>query len=173
MGHKSKVPATPVSKLKDGDARVHFDLSRAEFLSLLKIVTLGENMANAARVDDRIQEYQDIDQLILGLADREGFSDLVELDGELGEYFPTRKLEETVLGLIEEFEEDSFWEEATFRLAERDLIREFGEKKIKKLPKLKYVESLFRRAEKYAAEFDEHGLARLEIVASAGGQTES
>lgn len=164
MKSKPKVPVSPAPKGKNGEARVQFDLSRAEFLSLLKAVLLGETMANGYRVDDRIQEYMDIEQIILRLAEREGFHELVEHDPKLGAHFPTAKLEEMTSDLVDDFEEDSFWEEAADRLAVRDMARELGEKKLKKIPRVRFVLERLKRANEYHSEFENYGIDRLEIV---------
>ena len=164
MKSKPKVPVSPISKGDNGEARVQFDLSRAEFLSLLKIVSLGETMANGYRVDDRIQEYIDIEQIILKLAEREGFHEFVEHDPKLGAHFPTATLDEMTSELVVEFEEDSFWEEAADRLAVRDMAREFGERKLKKMPRVRFGLERLKRANEYHSEFENYGIDRLEIV---------
>jgi hypothetical protein len=173
MRKRTRVPISSVSSRLDKDPRVHFDLSSAEFLSLLRIVSMGETMANGYRIDDRIPEYMDIDQIILKLAAREGFHDLVDFDEESRKYFLSRKLDEMVSDLIDDFEEMSLWEEMAYRLASRDMAREFGEKGVKKLPLKKFSAELFSRADRYASEFEEHGVDRLEIIGPPSGRTGS
>lgn len=173
MKSARKVPASPISKPDLGKARVKFDLSRKEFLSLLKCVSLGETMANGYRVHDVIQEYRDVERVVLEIAEREGFPDLVERDADSGRLFPARKLDEMVSDETDAFEEASFWEEAADRLAVRDMVRELGEKKIKNMGRERFALEMLRRANGYHSEFGKFGVDRLEIIDHPEGRTGS
>ncbi|MBM3306378.1 MAG: hypothetical protein FJY79_10635 [Candidatus Aminicenantes bacterium] len=165
MKPKSKVPATPVGRPLHEGAPVHIELTRGQFLSLLKAVYLGEHMANGFRTrDEAIQEFSEIAHTLLALAEKLDFSDFVDYDEELKDYFPTKEFEEAMDPLIDDFENETFWEELSYRLALRDLVREFGEKRLKKMPRMKYAQELFERQDKYAEEERTYGLDRLEIV---------
>ncbi|MDI6791796.1 MAG: hypothetical protein QME81_02850 [bacterium] len=66
---------------------------------------------------------------------------------------------------IEEYKNDTFWEELIHRLAERDLIRQLGG--IKNVAKLSFeecVKKIVVLEEKYAAEFEARGLDGLSII---------
>ena len=56
------------------------------------------------------------------------YENLVAYAPEHNRYFPTREYEETssAQAFIVEYDNDSFWEELTSRLAERDLARQLG-----------------------------------------------
>ena len=81
---------------------------------------------------------------------------------ELKGYFPTREYEEDsdVRKFIEEFENDSFWDELITRLAERDFGKEVGEG-IKEMSVEKRFQRLSELEEKYAEEFEREGLRNL------------
>lgn len=165
MKPKSRVPATPVGHPCHGHAPVHVELTRSQFRALLKAVYLGEHMANGFRIgEERLQEFSEIRHTLLALAEKLGFNDLVEYDEELKDHFPTKEFDEAMDPFIEDFEEESFWEELSYRLAVRDLVREFGEKRLKKMSRLEYAHELFARQDKYAEEETTYGLDRLEIV---------
>src|SRR3972149_7905870 len=72
---------------------------------------------------------------------------LIEYSKDFHEYMPTRKYEDTcsAMEFIEEFENESFWDELIDRLAERDTIREVGEagfKALKPIVRITKVEEL-------------------------------
>lgn len=165
MKQKPNVPATPVGHPLHKEGPVHVELTRGQFLALLKTVYLGENMANGFRIgEERLQEFIEIRHTVLALAKKLGFNDLVEYDEELKDYFPTKEFDEAMDPLIDDFENESFWEELSYRLALRDLLREFGEKRLKRMARMKYAQELFERQDKYAEEGRTHGLDRLEII---------
>lgn len=173
MKSARKVPASPIPKPDLGKARVQFDLSRKEFLSLLKCVSLGETMANGYRVDDVIQEYRGIEPIALEIAEREGFHDLVEREADSRRLFPTRKLDEMVSDETDAFEEASFWEEAANRLVVRDTVRKLGENKIRRMGRERFALEMLRRANEYHSEFEKFGVDRLEIIDHPEGRTGS
>ena len=66
---------------------------------------------------------------------------------------------------IDEFEEETFWDELIDRLANRDILREIGEKKLLSINKEERMKIYFDFEERYQEEFEEHGVERLEINA--------
>lgn len=66
--------------------------------------------------------------------------------------------------LVDEFEEETFWEELTWRMADRDLLREHGSQELQAMPRRVYMDKLFAAQHKYAEELEKHGLDRIEIV---------
>jgi hypothetical protein len=164
MPAKPKIPKTSNAKRLDEDALVDISLTRTQFRNLLKAVYLGEYVANGYRVEDRIQEFEDIEQTLLVLAERLGFRDLVEYDEGLKKYFPTNEFDEAMMIYLDDFEEESFWEELSSRLAVRDMFREFGEKGVKRMSRMTYATEQLKRQGRYAREMEDHGIDRLEIT---------
>jgi len=164
MKSMPKVIKTPLLKTSGEGVPINIVLTKDKFYALLKAVYLGEYMANGYRTDDRIQELLDIEQDLLVLADRSGLQDLVEYDAELKKFFPTNEFDEMMLAFIDDFEEESFWEELAYRLALRDMIREFGEKGLKKMSRMRYAKELFGRQDRYLLEEENYGLERLAVV---------
>ena len=64
---------------------------------------------------------------------------------------------------IDEFEDETFWTELTDRLADRDMLRILGDKKILKMTPEERFMTHHDFEEKYEEEFEEHGIERLEI----------
>jgi len=65
---------------------------------------------------------------------------------------------------IDEFVEETFWEGLLFRLGQRDIIKEIGEKEYRKMLEEELEEKHEEAEDKYREEFDKNGIKRLEIV---------
>lgn len=62
-----------------------------------------------------------------------------------------------------EYDEYVFWDTLPRKLAERDLVRMHGQEKVRKMDNLEYIHAEYPIEDEYRNEFDEHGVARLEI----------
>ena len=115
------------------------------------------------------QPYRQLEQKLLSRAKDFGLEDWVQYDRRRDEYFPTREFEEASpsMGFIEEFQNDSFWDELLHRLVQRDLVRETGEEAYCNLS----FEERFQREqpheEKWQAELEAHGLDRLGVLVAS------
>jgi hypothetical protein len=145
------------------------DFTKAEYRDLIDMVYIAEWIMNAHQIKDdpRTKRYRKLEQKILSFAENMGFSHLVEYAPEHDKYFPTRMFEEasSAHGFIDDYDNDTFWEELINRLAERDLIiQEGGLSSMLRLSVEERLEKQFRLEEKYAVEFEENGLENVRIV---------
>ncbi len=145
------------------------DFTSQEYKKLLDILYIADWVMNAHKFEDdpKTKPYKGLEQKILSYAKGMGFEEMVEYAADQKEYFPTRKFEESspAMTLIEEFENESFWEALISRLADRDLIRQMGG--VEKLSQLSFEERMKKTMaieEKYASEFEDWGLDNLYIV---------
>lgn len=76
---------------------------------------------------------------------------------------PAGWLYDQVEEMIEEFEDDMFWERLETDLAHRDLEENHGED-LKKMGDEKKADLHDRYHEKWAQEFEKNGLKRLDII---------
>lgn len=144
------------------------ELTRDDFLALLTVMQIADWVLHAHKTEesDDSQDFRDLEQKVFALARSFGCDQLVEYDEQAQQYFPTGEFEERSPGmeLIEEFENESFWNELLERLTERDLLRQFGEKALQRLD----PETREQREEPYmrlySEEFATHGVSRLEIL---------
>ena len=147
------------------------DITKKEFGTLFEMIEMAEWILHAHKIDEpeETKPYRDLEQKICGLAKDFGYGHLVDYDPELQSYFPTPEFEETnpSMDYIEEFENDSFWEELIERLVARDLIRELGEKKYLALDPMSRVGKEEPHRIRYGEEFEAHGIDRLEIVSGS------
>lgn len=100
-----------------------------------------------------------------------GFKHLVEYDPETGQYAPTSTYEEegAFMDFIDEYDNDTFWDELTDRLAFRDLIRQEGEERVRSMPPEERFEKLCSMRDRYVTEFEQHGLIRIQIDRTSTG----
>jgi hypothetical protein len=144
------------------------DLTRKEYRDLLDILYVAHWVFNAHKVqkDARIERFNQLEQKIFTLSKQMRFENLVEYDTDLDAYFPTREYEDTSAArtFIDEYDNDTFWDELTNRLAERDLLKQMGgSEKMVNLHKEKMLEKLFQLEEYYGDEFTRNGLENLQL----------
>ena len=145
------------------------EFTRDEYKHLLDMMYIAEWILNAYKVgaDPRTEVYKELEQKIYSYAKDMGFEDLIEYAPEYEMHFPTRKFEETGLAMkfIDEFENDTFWDELTNRLADRDFFRQIGgSENLSKFSLEKRSEMIGDLEEKYHSAFVERGLDAISLV---------
>lgn len=143
------------------------ELTSAEFRHLIDLVYIATWILDAHTIGENVQTapYRRLEQKLFATASQQGLTDLVEYAEDFDLFFPTRELEESQAhDFIDEYDDNTFWEELIARLAERDLINDVGSfQAFVDLSAEKRVTLLARREEYYDEEFMEHGLDRLKI----------
>ncbi len=144
------------------------ELDRQEFLTLMTAMQIADWILHANHGEEPrdTDDFRDLEQKILSLAEKAGCSHLVEHDPEMERWFPSREFELTSLGLayVEEYENDAFWEGLVQRLTERDLIRKVGEKAYNEMSPVERARQEGPYLSMYDHEIHEHGLDRLDVV---------
>lgn len=142
------------------------DFTDEEFAALLEMAYLGEWMTNAhlSSEDDRNVEYEAVLSKLLGQAREIGLDELVVVEDD--RFVPSTAFEESeaVRSVIEDYDDDTFWQEIVDRLATRDVLQRFGERRLEGMTPDERLAILDEAAERYAKEMEEYGLDRL-IVA--------
>lgn len=131
-------------------------LTKEQFLSLAKVVYLGNWMANAHGVDStdipRKKEYDEIQDYIFNQAKKFGFGDKLEHELEYDpEWIKTHDSLSPLGAVIDEYNEEMFWDELVDRLGKRDF--EMGKSKDR--------EDLYENIEKWDVEMCDFGLSRI------------
>ena len=143
----------------------HMDIefTKEQYENLLKLVYLGDWLVNSFRTE-RVSEFEDLENHLYSFAKDSGLGRLVVFDEDTKTHLPADSLEETVTHYIEAYDEDKFWDELCHSLGQRDFIRHYGQAAIRKMK----LEEMFQKEagfiNKYAEEFEKHGLKNLEIV---------
>ncbi len=144
--------------------------SKKQFEDLLKLVYLGNWMANANRdgspENPHKEGYEAIEDYIFSFAKQFGFDEYVENEeAKQGKFYPTRTLEEDtdINKLREEYNEETFWDELMARLGERDFYQHYSQDEIQKMNREERFLEHCRFEDKWEDELAKHGIERLEV----------
>ncbi len=139
------------------------ELNKEQLAALVKLVYLGNRMANDWRTDEIIEEYDEIESLVLDAAQKHGLGDYVDIDEESQKAIPSGELEEKMAEAVDFYNDNSFWDQLIYRMADRDYARKFGDEALDEIYTEKGMERERPLIEKYEKEFNENGLDRVEI----------
>lgn len=148
---------------------MNIDMTEEEYRNLLDVLHMAEWVMHAHETekDPATGPYDQVIQKLYALAKPMGQDHLIEYDADAAEYFATRKFDDTTASweFIEDFTEETFWDELIHRMTDRDLARKAGG--YERLDRLSMKERFSLESpiiEKYSREFEERGLERLEIA---------
>ncbi len=140
------------------------NITKKQYYTLAKAVYLGNWMANAHRSGEdnpRIKEYNEICDYVFSLASDFGYEDNLEfqIENDQDEKNTTR-----INKIKNEYDEDSFWDELTNRMGDRDFYRKYSEEERKKMDQTEHFENMYISIDLWDDELTEYGIERLEIV---------
>ncbi len=139
---------------------VKLEFTSEEFRKLVELAYLGEWMINAQH-DTEFQD-EDATKTVQKLLADHKLPD-VDLDAETGEYFMKSEWTERLYDdYILDYDDHTFWDELTERLALRDLARERGVD-ADHVNRDDDLLDLRPHEERYRAELEDHGLDRIDI----------
>ena len=149
------------------------DITEEEYRALLDLLFMAHWVLNSHKTeeDPRTKAYEKVIQKFYTLAEAMGHAGMVDYDPEAKTHDPSRRFEEATRAweFIDEFTDDTFWDELVHRLAERDAGRTVGG--YEQFDRLKAEDRLSLETpflDRFSKEVDEHGLDRLEIVEQFG-----
>lgn len=149
---------------------MNIDLTKNEYRLLLDLVFMANWMVDSHHPEGRdgVEEYDMLLQKLYSFAREMGCEELVHADRDTNEYFPTRHYEETTRAfqLIEEYNDDTFWDALISRLAERDVYEKLEKGRRDTMGIEEYWERSEPIEEAYYQEFLRHALDRLRLVDS-------
>lgn len=156
-----------IKKKKADSNTKQIQLTKKQYLDLIKLLYLGNWMANAQRVKP-LKKYEDLENHILSFYKDFDMADFVKYDKKYKKFFPLRKLEDEkdVLKLVEEYDENNFWEELINRLTNRDFLRKNTTEEIKKMTVEERFELMDEFEEKWNQEIYEFGLENFFVTHS-------
>lgn len=144
---------------------MNVSINKNEYKTLLEMLEIANWVINAHRTDDepRTKKFRDMEQKFFALAKDMGFADFFEYDSEMKAYIPTIIYDETidVFDYIDEYDDDTFWDELCDRLAYRDLVRQKGEEAVEKMEPPDRFADMEQIRSVYFDEFLENGLERI------------
>lgn len=149
--------------MSKNNEKLNIELTREQYLTLLKAVYLGEWVANANRVghgeDSRLAKYEEIKDYLFSLAPQFGFSKNIEHELEYNESGTTE-----VSRLHEEYDAETFWDELCDRLGTRDFYRKYTKEEAQKMTDEEHFLKLQECIIQVEEEIEEHGLERLVVM---------
>lgn len=148
---------------------MHLRLTDQELATLVEMVSLAANVASwnhREGSDKRIAAFEDLESKILEKAGHSGLAEWIEFDEEKQRHRVRQEVEERLFyhECYDEFRNESFWEELTIRLADRDLARAIGVQAWEKLDEEERRARTTEWEKRYWDEFSKHGIERVAVL---------
>ncbi|MCE5285553.1 MAG: hypothetical protein LLG02_06875 [Pelosinus sp.] len=144
------------------------NFTKQEYKNLLDILYIADWITSAfdETGDSKMAAYDQVTQKLLSHAKDFGFEDYVEHDKSNGRYYPSRQFEDetTAQGIIDEYDNDTFWDELAHRLAQRDMEVKYGREQLNKMSMAQVMEEMSIIEDAYNNEFEETGLLKVNLV---------
>ena len=133
---------------------MNIELTSKEYRLLLDMVYIGNWILNSTRTDDRIEDYDLLQEKLFAKAPANGMRSLVE--SWRGHIFPSRAYEDGgIHEAIADYEDAVFYDILAEELARRDLGLENSDPED--------ATELTNRMNEYMAEFEKNGLNTINI----------
>jgi len=133
---------------------MNMELSNQEFRLLLDMVYIGNWVLNSTRGDDRITEYDDLQEKIFAHCGANGMKGLTQL--WRGHIYPSREYEDGgIHEAIADYEDAMFFDILAEELARRDMVSEQLNQDD--------LQELQRRMEDYISEFERNGIQNISL----------
>ncbi len=138
--------------------KVNLELSENQYKELLKLVYVGDWVID----EPENIVLNDLVQTIFSKANEAGMKKMVEMDDEFGLFLPSQELDEEVITIINDYEDECFWDTLIFGLSERDAEKKLG-KELEKMSMDEKLEILEPYSKKYIDEFEKNGLDNVKV----------
>lgn len=139
------------------------ELTDNQYRDLIELLFYGNWIANASRTgaegDEKIEKYEKLQEYLFSHAKHFNADDVVIKEDN--EFYTTLEFEERLMPIVEEYDEYTFWEQISNKLAKRDLLREIGS--VRQLKEM-HRERMYEIEEQYEIEFEKNGLKNLVIM---------
>ena len=123
---------------------ISITMSKKDMKQLFKHLYCG-NWVLTATKEKPLKEYEEFKQRFFAIMKNYILIDQIEYNTELGMYFISYELDEQLHKLIDEYDDDIFWEELIDRLAHRDIETEYSKEEIENMEQKKYFEMLSKK----------------------------
>ena len=138
------------------------NFTKKQYKDLLKLVYLGNWMANATKIDNKIKKFNDLESYVFSFAKNFGVKELTHNENSK-RYYPSADFEsdEEIQTIIEDYNEEGFWDELIGKLTDIAMTKRFSEKKIKKMSRKEYMKYYFRMEAEITKYIEEKGLGDI------------
>lgn len=144
-------------------SEISFTLSSDEYRVLAKLVFLGEWMANANR-EEPSPEYEALAERVYGLSVEAGAAEYVGVVGSGLDPSGVTTLEMELAPVIQQYDEDAFWQELVERLSLRDFMKKYSAEEIDGMSEQVMFARRMELADHYESIFGTIGLDCLHVV---------
>ena len=150
-------------------ARMHIRFTEQELATLVEMLSLAANVASwnqKESADAKLSEYEALESKMLEKAAHSGLGAMIEFDQETQRFRVKKEVEETLLyhECYEEFRNESFWDELTVRLADRDLAKSIGIKAWEAMSEEQRRAKTVSSEKRYWEEFSKNGIERVLVM---------
>lgn len=145
--------------------QVTLTLSPSEYTALVEMIQIADWVITAHEDEESQQSepYRAVRNKVLSHVEGTDLKDRFEYNDIMGGYAETAEYE--VSGryreLLDEFENQTFWEELVERLADRDVVDSIGEDVVDAMSAIERYETREPYCETYIEEFKQNGLSNL------------
>jgi len=139
-------------------------LTKRQYEVLMRLVYLGNWVVNGFHAEDADEETDALENSIYGKARDFGLEKLVFYDEENDGWYPTNETEDQWLLGLDDYKNDMFWEELEYRLADRDLVAQYGEIQVDHMDPETRSKMETEIVDRYYEEFIKNGLKNLVLM---------
>ena len=143
------------------------NFTKREYQSLLDILYIADWITSAydETENGKPVSHDQLEQKLLSYAKNFGFEHYVEQDKSDGQYYPTRLFEDETIAteIIDQYDEDTFWDELVRRLAQRDIKLKYDQEQLAKMDIKQVLEEMSIIEDAYNKEFEERGLLKVRV----------
>ncbi|MDP4896548.1 MAG: hypothetical protein NWR03_02090 [Akkermansiaceae bacterium] len=150
-------------------AQMHIRFTEQELATLVEMLSLAVNVSSwnqKETADAKLANYEGFESKILEKAAQNGLGEMIEFDEESKRFRVRKEVEEKLFyhECYEEFRNESFWDELTVRLADRDLVKSIGLKAWSELTEEQRRKKTVGMEKRYWAEFSKNGIDRVIVM---------
>jgi hypothetical protein len=143
------------------------NFTKREYQSLLDLLYVSDWIMSAYDETENSKPlpHDQLEQRLLSHAKDFGFEHYVDQDKAGGRYYPTRQFEDETIAqeIIDQYDEDTFWDELAHRLAQRDITLKYGREQLSKMDIEQVFEETSIIEDAYNKEFEETGLLKVSV----------
>lgn len=142
---------------------IEIKFTEEQYEKMIQLMCLGEWVVNAHRTSDIVTKFNELEQHIYSYAEKIGLKKFIIFDEELNKFFPTREFEEgkDIFQYIDDYNDDTFWDELIERLAHRDFLKQYKKDALKNMSREEYFSKKNCFINKYEEEFAKAGIENL------------
>jgi len=145
--------------------QMKINFTTAEYRLLLDLIYMADWILHAHDSEDRsdTQKYSDLFQKLMSHAKEMGCGNWVNFDPRLKTYSESFafETESSALNYIEEFEDNTFWDELISRLAHQDAMTELKPSNSSDIDTEELFAAISKAEDKWSQEFEAFGLDRI------------